>query len=96
MRIVRVIVTEEVAHAIAPYLLEQTIFILKDENKNIIDEALNKLKALAIGMGWGQNPQNKKILTYILDKYKIPVVIDADGLNTLASMEKNGNARNFK
>lgn len=86
--IVRVIVNEEVAHAIAPYLLEQTIFILKDENKNTIDESLNKLKALAIGMGWGQNPQNKKILTYILNKYKIPVVIDADGLNTLASMEK--------
>ena len=86
--VVRVIVNEEVAYAVAPYLLEQTIFTLKDYKESTIDEALHKLKALAIGMGWGKDSRHEKILKYILDKYNIPIVIDADGLNTLANMGK--------
>ena len=59
--VVRLIIPEGIAKAVAPYLLEQTIFPMKDENNKMIfseeqvDEALVKLKALAIGMGWGQS-----------------------------------------
>ena len=90
--VVRIIVPEGIAKAIAPYLLEQTIFPMNDnENKMVfseeqINEALAKLKALAIGMGWGQSKEYEKILEYILGNYNIPVVIDADGLNTISKM----------
>ena len=90
--VVRLIVPEGIAKAIAPYLLEQTIFPMNDNaNKMVfseeqINEALAKLKALAIGMGWGQSKEYEKILEYILGNYNIPVVIDADGLNTISKM----------
>ena len=90
--VVRLIVPGKIAKAIAPYLLEQTIFPMNDnENKIVfseeqINEALAKLKALAIGMGWGQSKEYEKILGYILGNYNIPVVIDADGLNTISKM----------
>ena len=90
--VVRLIVPEGIAKAIAPYLLEQTIFSMNDNaNKMVfseeqINEALTKLKALAIGMGWGQSKEYEKILEYILGNYNIPVVIDADGLNTISKM----------
>lgn len=90
--VVRLIVPEGIAKAIAPYLLEQTIFTMNDNaNKMVfseeqINEALAKLKALAIGMGWGQSEEYEKILEYILGNYNIPVVIDADGLNTISKM----------
>ncbi len=90
--VVRLIVPEGIAKAVAPYLLEQTIFPMNDNaNKMVfseeqINEALTKLKALAIGMGWGQSEEYEKILEYILGNYNIPVVIDADGLNTISKM----------
>ena len=90
--VVRLIIPEGIAKAVAPYLLEQTIFPMKDENNKMIfseeqvDEALVKLKALAIGMGWGQSEEYEKILEYILNNYNLPVVIDADGLNTISKM----------
>ena len=90
--VVRLIVPEGIAKAVAPYLLEQTIFPMNDNaNKMVfseeqINEALSKLKALAIGMGWGQSKEYEKILEYILGNYNIPVVIDADGLNTISKM----------
>ena len=99
--VVRVIVPKQIAQIVAPYLLEQTIFPLEyneeneENNKNInndnnesIDRALNKLKALAIGMGWGEDIgyRHKQILEHILSNYEIPIVIDADGLNTLSKM----------
>ena len=90
--VVRLIVPEGIAKAIAPFLLEQTIFPMNDNaNKMVfsekqINEALAKLRALAIGMGLGQGKEYEKILEYILGNYNIPVVIDADGLNTISKM----------
>lgn len=37
-------------------------------------------------MGWGQSEEYEKILEYILNNYNLPVVIDADGLNTISKM----------
>lgn len=92
--VVRVIVPERIADGILPYLLEQTLALIPDKDghmifdKEKIDKALSKLKVLAIGMGWGEGKDNEKILTYILENYEIPLVIDADGLNTLSKMDK--------
>ena len=92
--VVRLIVPKSIEVSIAPYLLEQTIYpISNDEenkmifNKEEIDKSLEKIKALAIGMGWGNGRDNEKILKYILENKDIPCIIDADGLNTLAKMD---------
>ena len=93
--VVRLIIPKEIEVSVMPYLLEQTLFSIKSKNghmlfdKNIINKALGKLKALAIGIGWGESIDNEKILKYILETKDIPIVIDADGLNTLAKMDKN-------
>ena len=90
--VTRLIIPKSIEQSIMPYLLEATIFPLEDNNSHIIfspsniDKALNKIKALAIGMGWGENENNVEILKYILVNYSIPVVIDADGLNTLSKL----------
>ncbi len=55
-------------------------------NEKQIAEALKKVNALAVGMGWGNSLENEKILIYILKNYPIPVVIDADGINALSKM----------
>ena len=94
--VIRVIVPKSIESSIAPYLLEQTIFPIENDkeekmkfNKEKMDKALEKLKAFAIGMGWGKGRDNEKILEYILHTKKIPCVIDADGLNTLSQMDLN-------
>lgn len=90
--VVRLIIPKSIATSIAPYLLEQTIFTIDDDdskmkfNEKQISDSLNKIKALAMGMGWNRSKEYEKILEYILLNYDIPVVIDADGLNTLSNM----------
>ncbi len=91
--VVRVIIPQRIINSISPYLLEQTIFPIESTddgkmiyNENLISKSLNKLKALSIGMGWGSGNDNQKILKYVLENYNIPLVIDADGLNTLSQM----------
>ena len=80
--VVRVIIPKEIVNGVMPYLLEQTLFTIESIDGHMI---FDKEK---IGMGWGEGKDNKKILTYILENYEIPVIIDADGLNTLAKMDK--------
>ena len=90
------IVPDKIVDYIAPYLLEQTLFPIESDkygfmkfDKEQIDKALSKLKVLAIGMGWGEGKENGKILEYILENYEIKVLIDADGLNILAKLDKS-------
>jgi len=93
--VAKVIVPESIAAAVAPYVLEETILPLADEaghilfDKATIDGALTGLAALSVGMGWGKSPENEKILEYILTEKSLPLIIDADGLNTLAHMDKS-------
>ena len=90
--VVRLIIPKEITKSVTPHLLEQTIFPMEDNDGKMVfsreqlKEALNKLKAIAIGMGWGKSEEYKKILEFILINYQIPIVIDADGLNTLSTM----------
>lgn len=79
--IVRVIVAKDIADIVAPYLLEQTLWPLDDD----LQEAINNLDVLALGMGWGISDQNVQYLKYILKNYQGKLIIDADGLNILAN-----------
>ncbi len=87
------IVPESIAHSVSPYLLESTLATLPDEQGHMLfdplelDRVLSGKKALAVGMGWGVSPQSALILEHILRHYAISLVIDADGLNTLAGMD---------
>ncbi len=84
----RLIVNENIASSVAPYLLESTLFEMPQGfDKTKIDEALKGIKCLSIGMGWGKGEEYGDILSYILDNYAINVIIDADGINTLCNMD---------
>lgn len=91
--VVKLAIPKSICTSVAPYLLESTLYPLSDTDgsvkfcENEIQGALNNVKALAIGMGWGQRGDNSQILKYILENYSLPVIIDADGLNTLAKMD---------
>ena len=91
--VTRIIIPRSITNLIVPLLLEQTVFEISDKdshmifNESEIKEALRKIDALAIGMGWGTGDDNIKILKYILDNYSFPILIDADGLNTLSKMD---------
>ena len=92
--VAKLIVPESIALSVAPFLLESTLCPLPDDrghmifDKNAIDAAIERLACLAVGMGWGASPENEKILSYILSENQVPLIIDADGLNTLAKMDK--------
>lgn len=86
-------VPRSIVNAVAPYLLESTLLpIPSDESGHmracpeILDSILNRCAALAVGMGWGHGTDHAEILTYLLQNGSIPLVIDADGLNTLSEL----------
>ncbi len=91
----KLIVPRSIAQSVSPYLVESTLCPLDDDNghiifdENAIDVSTSRLAALAIGMGWGTSSENEKILSYILSEKEMPLIIDADGLNTLARMDKS-------
>ncbi len=86
-------VPSSIVDSVTPYLLESTVVGIPDEDGHVsadfkaIDRALQHRAAVAVGMGWGNSTQNARILEHILLHYSLPVIIDADGLNTLAMMD---------
>ena len=91
----RIATPKSVCPSIMPYLLESTLYPLSENDGAIkfeeseIQGVLKNVKSVAIGMGLGQRGDNEQIIEYILNNYDIPVIIDADGLNTLAKMDIN-------
>lgn len=79
---------------IIPDILESTIFPLSDRegevifNKNELDELMGRVRVIAFGMGIGCTDETKKMLDYLLVNYTGILIIDADGLNALAAMDK--------
>ncbi len=53
-----------------------------------IQEGLKKKTAVVIGPGIGQNKATAALLLTIYNKVECPVIIDADGLNILAGLDK--------
>lgn len=90
--VAKLAVPDLLQNAVLPYLLESTLVTLPDQDGfmkfdvTAVDLAFAKVKAAAVGMGWGQGGGNRDILAYILENYNIPLIIDADGLNLLAKI----------
>ena len=93
--VVRLCVPNSIVNGVMPYILESTLYPLSDKygsiafNKSELDTLINSSKAIAIGMGLGQKGENAKILDYLIKNYEGILIIDADGLNTLATMDSN-------
>ncbi len=92
--VAQVILPMSIKESVAPHLLESTMACLPDDGEGhmtfspaALNAALSKQKALAIGMGWGRSPEYARILEHILRTQVLSLVIDADGLNTLAEMD---------
>ncbi|OCG06498.1 hypothetical protein A9G13_09470 [Gilliamella sp. wkB178] len=61
-----------------------TPYITNQIDKAQLDEVINWASVIVIGPGMGVSDNTHKILSTVLKQAKIPVIIDADGLNTLA------------
>ena len=91
----RVIVPDDIYQLIFNNVLETTVYEIPSingkmiYNEESIKNALSGLRALSVGVGWGESDEYKNILNYILSNYEIPVAIDADGINTLSKMDLN-------
>ncbi len=90
--VVRLCVPSSITNGVMPYILESTLYPLNDQNGSIafnkdqLDILINTSKVIAIGMGLGNKGENEKILSYLLNNYEGILIIDADGINTLAKM----------
>ncbi|MDE6758507.1 MAG: NAD(P)H-hydrate dehydratase [Clostridia bacterium] len=76
---------------IAKSVWESTVIGMRDQDgymlfdKEELDRALVGVDSVAIGMGIGNRyEENLKIISHILKNYDVRVIIDADGLNSLA------------
>lgn len=93
--VARLCVPECITEAVSPYLLESTLYALPSDQEFMrFDESklsflLSHSKAIALGMGWGIGPDNNAILDYLITHANCPLLIDADGLNTLAGMDSS-------
>ncbi len=81
--------------AISPCLLESTFYPLSDRNGKIAyisseaDGLLKGVRAAAIGMGMGVSRDTYDFISHILNNCSITLIIDADGLNSLAKYGKD-------
>ncbi len=92
--VVTLAVPDSITQSVAPYLLESTLLpISSDKNGKMIcdTDTLNQILAryasVAVGMGWGSSNAYKDILSHLLKNAHQPLIIDADGLNTLSTMD---------
>lgn len=90
--VVKLAVEKSLANAVSPYLLESTLCLMKgSDGKMTYDEeslenALAGVSSVAVGMGFGEGSDYPKILEYLLKREDLRLIIDADGINTLAKM----------
>lgn len=93
--VTKLCVAQSVADSVAPYLLESTLFIMPDNGGEMIydEEKIKALisgtRAVSCGMGWGRGKDNARILSYIIRNYEGVLIIDADGINALAQLDKD-------
>ena len=89
--IAKLYVPKSIENDIRPYILESILVGIDDNDEKMIfsDEFKNlgNMDSICIGMGLGSSNTYRDILEYILNNYKCPIIIDADGLNTLSKME---------
>ncbi len=79
------IMEEKLTEAMTVPLPETNEGTLSKKAKNKILELLEGKTALAIGPGISSNPETVELICTIISETSIPIIVDADGLNALAS-----------
>ncbi len=59
--------------------------MLFDDNKNRLAEAVALADSVVIGCGMGVSNDTVELVRYVVQNAKVPVIIDADGINCVAS-----------
>jgi NAD(P)H-hydrate epimerase len=92
--VVTLAVPASIVNSVSPYLLESTLLPIPAGadgkmlyTPEILNSLLSRYASIAVGMGWGSSETYKEILSHLLKNAKQPLIIDADGLNTLAKMD---------
>ncbi|KJS28438.1 MAG: hypothetical protein VR64_24445 [Desulfatitalea sp. BRH_c12] len=78
------IVASQVTEAMTVPLPDDGTGMLTPTAENTIARALVDKRVLAIGPGIGTAPATRQLVHHVVRTCKLPLVIDADGLNTLA------------
>lgn len=92
--VVKVALPRSLAYLILPDILDATVFPLSDSDgmiefdENEFEVLINGLSVIAFGMGSGRSRDISKALVYLLTHFTGTLIIDADGLNELAHIEK--------
>lgn len=63
------------------------VMVLTDEEQNILSslpQDIEKYTAIGLGPGMGTDDRTQKLISFLVRRYRKPLVIDADGLNCLA------------
>ncbi|MCR5730680.1 MAG: NAD(P)H-hydrate dehydratase [Ruminococcus sp.] len=60
-------------------------FMLFDSSQKLLLDAMEKASSIVIGCGMGVTPDTMEITRFVVKNAKCPVVIDADGINCIAS-----------
>ena len=79
--------------ALAGTLVENTFLTLPEtadglvgENaESAVAEILTKMTAVAVGCGLGNSENSRKLTEYIIKNAQCPIIIDADGINSIAA-----------
>lgn len=88
-------IPESIYETVAAHTLEVILHPITEKNgfmiynEQILEDLITKASSIGIGPGWGRGVEYSKILEYIILNSKVPIIIDADGLNTLAAMDLN-------
>lgn len=90
--IVKIAFPDVAYNAIAPKTYEQILVPLKSNNNGRIsidsakrlEKEISECSAVVIGCGMGVDEDTKAIVKFTLENSKVPVIIDADGINCVA------------
>ncbi len=92
--IVRVAVPEKIQATVAGYSPELITVglkgmesLLKVEDLNVIDNLMEQSTVMAVGPGLGISDSTTKVVSKILEDFQGPVVLDADGINSLRDLD---------
>lgn len=88
--LVRLCVPNSMMQVYASRVLESSLFPIPDKDgeiifeENVMREILSFSDVIAIGPGLGCSEEVKKVVKYVVDNFDNTVIIDADGLNSIA------------
>jgi hydroxyethylthiazole kinase-like uncharacterized protein yjeF len=82
---------QEFSSRIPPEIMTGIIDKVADDQHRHVLKDLDKYDSIVIGPGLGRGEESRKVVLDVLDRFKGPIVVDADAINVL-SLEKDKDA----